>query len=109
MSRVRTVGAAGNDTTVALRFGERLRIAPDRPGCAREWRVAGYPRAVLRATGGAAGRTVEFDAIGLGSGTVRLTATAASVACVRSPTTFSLRVRVLRELVKRPVVDSNDE
>jgi hypothetical protein len=85
---LRRVGPAGQGSEVVLRFGDRLEVTPPaRPG---GWPVTGYPAEILRLDGGAAAAAGHtFDAIAVGQGQI-------------SFGSFTVRVRVMRDLVQPP-------
>jgi hypothetical protein len=91
-ARMRTVGPADQGHEVVVRFGELLDVVPaTRPG---GWQVADYPEEVLRLRGdGGPGAHHVFVAVALGAGEVRL---------VGGGAVFTVRVRVLRDVVQPP-------
>ncbi|MCU7730645.1 hypothetical protein ODJ79_43605 [Actinoplanes sp. KI2] len=71
-----------------LRFGDRLEVTP--PARRGGWPVTAYPAEILRLDGGvAAAPRHVFDAIAVGQGQISLGA-------------FTVRVRVMRDLVQPP-------
>jgi hypothetical protein len=90
--RLRRIGPADAGHEVTVRVGDLVEVSPS--GHPEGWRVDGYPKAILRlqnTAGPAAGHT--FVAVAVGEGPVTLVAGAAS---------FTVRVKVLRDLVVPP-------
>jgi hypothetical protein len=90
----RRIGPADAGHDVTVRYGDLIQVTPpDRPG---GWRVASYPKAILRpqtSTGPAAEHA--FLAVAVGDGDVVLTPAAGG-----DP--FTVHVRVLRDMVQPP-------
>jgi len=92
MRRVRTVGPADDGGEVTVHVGDVLDVAPAmRPG---GWRVTGYPKPIVRLQGPPApADRHRFTVIAVGVGQL----TPAGPGGV-----FTVRINVLRNLVKRP-------
>jgi hypothetical protein len=89
------VGPGDQGGTITIRYGGRLDIVPaGRPG---GWSVTGYAEHILRLGGSAnPADSHTFTAIAVGEGQVDLTADD------RSAETFTVRVRVIRDMVQHP-------
>jgi hypothetical protein len=98
MPHLRKVGPEDQGGEVVLRVGDRLDVVPDsRPG---GWAVAEFPTAILRLQGNpgaASSHTFLTTAVGEGP----LTFTPAGPEA-RSIGVFTVRVRVLRDIVQPP-------
>ena len=79
---------------ITVRYGGRLDVVPQtRSG---GWRVTGYPAGILRLLGSPAdAESHSFTAIAVGTGEITLVAD-------REPDTFTVRVRVIRDLTRHP-------
>jgi hypothetical protein len=98
MPHLRTVGPDDQDREIVLRFGDRLDVVPaDRPG---GWTVADFTKGILRLQGSPGpARSHTFIAISVGAGQLRLTPAGPET---RSTGVFTVRIRVLRDLVQPP-------
>jgi hypothetical protein len=91
----RRIGPGDRGREITIRYGGRLDVAPGhRPG---GWRVANYPRSILRLLGSPApadGHT--FTATAVGEGQIILTAGTGPA------NTFTVRVRIMRDMTRHP-------
>jgi hypothetical protein len=95
---VRTVGPQDQGHEVVLHVGDQLDVVPG--GRAGGWVVADFPAGLLRLQGGpGAANSHTFVAIAVGEG--QLTVTPAGPEA-RSTAVFTVRVRVLRDIVYPP-------
>jgi hypothetical protein len=96
MPHVRRIGPDDQGSDVMLRFGDRLDAVPaHRPG---GWAVAELPTGILRLEGSpAAAPSHTFIAISVGDGRLVLAPAGPEA---RSTGVFTVRIRVLRDLVQ---------
>jgi hypothetical protein len=92
-SRLRRVGPGDQGGQVTIRVGDQLEVAPAGAG---PWQLTTYPKEILRLQGGDGPTdSVTFLAIAVGDGQVSLATAAGGPA-------FTVRVRVLRDMVQDP-------
>jgi hypothetical protein len=93
--QLRVIGPGDQGGTITIRYGGRLGIVPaSRPG---GWSVTSYPNRVLGIAGSAGpADSHTFSAIAVGEGQVDLTAHDGS------GKTFTVRVRVIRDMIQHP-------
>jgi hypothetical protein len=95
---LRTVGPEDQGREVVLRVGDRVAVVPDRRQGG--WVVADFPTATLRLQGSpAAASSHTFLTIAVGEGQLTLTPAGPEA---RSASVFTVRIRVLRDIVQPP-------